>query len=100
MSMVALGLTHCRECWAPLEGRIGICESCYAKRKALEDTGSYQIKTMEVGGYLYENIEVSSRQELVNAIEQGQVITIRENGKKIYLNARYIVSFEGEEHLN
>lgn len=53
----------------------------------------YKIKTMEVGGDLYEDIEVASRQELVNAIEQGRVITIRENGKKIYLNARYIVSF-------
>ena len=28
MSMVFLGLTHCKKCWAKLDGAIGLCESC------------------------------------------------------------------------
>ena len=52
------------------------------------------IKTMEVGGDIYENVEVPSRQALIEAIEQNKVIAVYENGKKIYINARFIVSFE------
>lgn len=90
MSMAWPGLTHCTNCRKALEdNELYVCDDC---RKKSEE--AYKIKTMEVGGDLYEDVEVSSRQELVNAIEQGRVITIRENGKKIYLNARYIVSFE------
>lgn len=55
---------------------------------------NYIVKTMEIGGYIYENVEVSSRQDLINAIELGKVIAILAGGKKIYVNARYIVSFE------
>ena len=58
------------------------------------DSEAYKIKIMEVGGDVYENIEVPSRQELINAIELGKVIAIRQKDKKIYVNARYIVSFE------
>ena len=28
MSMVFLGITHCKKCWAKLDGAIGLCESC------------------------------------------------------------------------
>ena len=55
---------------------------------------TYKIKTMEIGGDIYEDVEVPSRQELINAIELGKVIAIIEKGKRIYVNARYIVSFE------
>ena len=54
----------------------------------------YIIKTMEVGGDIYENVEVPSRQALIEAIEQNKVIAVYEKGKKIYINARFIVSFE------
>ena len=52
------------------------------------------IKTMEVGGDIYENVEVPSRQALIDAIEQNKVIAVYEKGKKIYINARFVVSFE------
>ena len=57
----------------------------------------YILKTLEVGGDFYENVEVPSRQDLINAIELGKVIGIIEKGKKIYVNARYIVSFEEDK---
>lgn len=56
--------------------------------------GGYIIKTMEVGGDIYENVEVPSRRDLINAIEQSKVIAIRERGKKIYINGNYVVSFQ------
>ena len=58
------------------------------------NSGTYKIRTMEIGGDIYENVEVPSRQELINAIELGKVIAIMEKDKRIYVNARYIVSFE------
>ncbi|MBE5813163.1 MAG: hypothetical protein E7314_05880 [Clostridiales bacterium] len=57
----------------------------------------YMLKTLEVGGDIYEDVEIPSRQDLVNAIELGKVIGIIEKGKKIYVNARYIVSFEEDK---
>lgn len=62
---------------------------------------TYKIKTMEVGGDIYEDVEVASRRSLIEAIEQHKVIAICEKGKKIYINAGYIVSFGGtkEEEL-
>lgn len=54
----------------------------------------YTIKTMEVGGDIYENVEVRSRRDLIKAIERSKIIAIRERGKKIYINGNYVVSFQ------
>lgn len=54
----------------------------------------YKLKTLEVAGDIYENVEVPGRRELVEAIEQNKVIAIYEKGKKIYINGSYVVSFE------
>ncbi len=95
MSMAYPGLTHCIKCEKGLNGGIGICDSCHEKRKKAENVeNTYKIKTMEVGGDIYENIELPSRRELLEAIVLGRVIAIREKGKKIYISGRYIVSFE------
>ena len=59
---------------------------------------SYKIKTLEVAGGIYENVEVPNRQTLVNAIEQSKVIAIKNGKKKIYINGSYVVSFEGVDY--
>ena len=67
-------------------------EGTKVKYEDVENT--YKIKTLVVGGDIYEDVEVLSRQTLITAIEQSKVIAIRKKGKKIYVNANYIVSFE------
>ena len=57
-----------------------------------------KIKTLEVAGCIYTNVEVPDRQTLINAMEQNKVIAIRDGNKKIYINGSFIVSFEGVDY--
>ena len=54
----------------------------------------YKLRTLEVAGDIYENVEAPGRVELIEAIQNNKVIAIYEKGKKIYINGAYIVSFE------
>lgn len=54
----------------------------------------YVLKILEVGGDIYENVEVPSRAEFINAVEQSKVIAVRWMNKKIYINGNYVVSFQ------
>lgn len=63
----------------------------------MESDKSFLVKTLELGGDIYENVEFSSREELVQAIEQHKIIAMWWNNKKIYVNASYIVSFKEVE---
>lgn len=46
MSMVFLGMTHCKKCWAKLDGEIGLCESC-RQAEERESKSSEQVSKSE-----------------------------------------------------
>lgn len=46
MSMVFLGMTHCKKCWAKLDGEIGLCESC-RQAEERENKSSEQVSKSE-----------------------------------------------------
>ena len=66
MSMVFFGITHCKKCWAKLDGEIGLCESC---RQATEQVSKSEGKLRLI--------------DILNKIANGE---LKEGTKVIYKN--------------
>lgn len=64
MSFAMTGITHCRECWAPLkEHEYGLCENCKEKEK--EEINKKKGKDMSK--------KIYKGYELIKAIEDGEI---------------------------
>ena len=60
-----------------------------------ESKSSITISKIVMMDEIFENVEFDgNKNDFIKAINDGEVIKIRDNEKKIYINSNYIMSFE------